>query len=225
MNPYPFRIQIQLVHTLFLKKLNYLGIEEIPDSYYQYRGAPKDVFNASVVFNVPSGPIVGIVSPGRIHCCKKVQSCIQSLTEHPAVHWDLQPTMTLRTRLLATQQLQVYDSVGYGSTFRAEVPMTVGVAACGLADGYPRHAPTGTPVLVAGVYARGGAREHGHADHRSHAAAGRRGGRGRGQRGHAVGPGRERGAAGPIDEVAQAAGTIGYELMCAPAPRVPVQVS
>ena len=145
--------------------------------------------------------------------------------EHPAAHWDLQPTMTLRTRLLATQQLQAGDSVGYGSTFRAEAPMTIGVAACGYADGYPRHAPTGTPVLVAGVRTRVVGRvsmDMLTVDLTPLQAAG-----------VAVGAGSEvtlwgraeSGALLPIDEVAQAAGTIGYELMCALAPRVPVQVS
>jgi alanine racemase len=42
------------------------------------------------------------------------------------------------------------DRVGYGGSFVAEQPMRVGIVACGYADGYPRHAPTGTPVLVAG---------------------------------------------------------------------------
>ena len=145
--------------------------------------------------------------------------------EHPAAHWDLQPTMTLRTRLLATQQLQAGDTVGYGSTFRAEAPMTIGVAACGYADGYPRHAPTGTPVLVAGVRTRVVGRvsmDMLTIDLTPLQAAG-----------VAVGAGSEvtlwgraeSGALLPIDEVAQAAGTISYELMCALAPRVPVQVS
>ena len=71
--------------------------------------------------------------------------------EHTASHWGLQPAMTLSTRLIATQQLQAGDTVGYGSRFVAEGPLTIGVAACGYADGYPRHCDTGTPVLVNGV--------------------------------------------------------------------------
>lgn len=68
--------------------------------------------------------------------------------EHTAAHWGLQPTMTLSTRLLATQQLQAGDTVGYGSRFTAERPLTIGVAACGYADGYPRLAGTDTPVAI-----------------------------------------------------------------------------
>ena len=62
--------------------------------------------------------------------------------------------MTLRTRLIGVQRLAVGDTVGYGSTFRCEAPMRVGIAACGYADGYPRHCGTGTPVLVDGVRTR-----------------------------------------------------------------------
>jgi alanine racemase len=42
------------------------------------------------------------------------------------------------------------ERVGYGGTFVAERPTRVGVVACGYADGYPRHAPGGTPIVVAG---------------------------------------------------------------------------
>ena len=74
--------------------------------------------------------------------------------EHQATHWGLLPSMTLSTRLIATQQLQAGDTVGYGSRFTADGPLTIGIAACGYADGYPRHCDTGTPVLVNGVRTR-----------------------------------------------------------------------
>jgi alanine racemase len=59
--------------------------------------------------------------------------------------------MTLQSRVIATQSLRAGDSVGYGSLFIADGPMRIGIVACGYADGYPRHAATGTPVLVNGV--------------------------------------------------------------------------
>jgi alanine racemase len=74
--------------------------------------------------------------------------------EHDAAHWGLRPAMTLRSRLIATQDLQPGDSLGYGSAFVAEAPLRVGIVACGYADGYPRHAGTGTPVLVEGLRTR-----------------------------------------------------------------------
>ena len=68
--------------------------------------------------------------------------------------WKLRPAMTLRSKLIGVQQLQAGDTVGYGSAFTADGPLRIGVVACGYADGYPRHAPTGTPVLVDGVRTR-----------------------------------------------------------------------
>ena len=62
----------------------------------------------------------------------------------------LEPVMTLRTRLIAVRRLKMGDSIGYGSTFTCPEEMLVGVAAIGYGDGYPRHAPNGTPVLVNG---------------------------------------------------------------------------
>ena len=139
---------------------------------------------------------------------------------HTALEWDLRPAMTLRTRLIGTQSLQAGDTVGYGSRFTAEGPLRIGIAACGYADGYPRHCATGTPVLVNGQRTRtiGRVSMDMMAVDLSPCPQ--------------AGVGSEvtlwgQGPAGsqlPIDEVAQSAGTIAYELMCALAPRVPVQV-
>ncbi|MFA5370985.1 MAG: alanine racemase [Sideroxydans sp.] len=125
----------------------------------------------------------------------------------------LKPVMTLSSGIISIQHLQAGDAVGYGATFRAERAMRIGTVACGYADGYPRHAPTGTPILVNG--------------HRTRTL-------GRvsmdmlavdlselpdvqvGSRVVLWGEGL------PVDEVARAAGTISYELLCALAPRVPV---
>ena len=59
--------------------------------------------------------------------------------------------MTLETRLIAVNQVQRGDRIGYGGTYVCGQSMPVGVAAIGYGDGYPRHAPSGTPVLVEGV--------------------------------------------------------------------------
>jgi alanine racemase len=147
--------------------------------------------------------------------------------EHDSAHWDLRPTMTLRSRLIAVQSLQPGDRVGYGGLYTARAPMRVGVVACGYADGYPRVAPggdeAGTPVLVDGVRTRTVGRVSMDmivVDLTPVPAAGF---------GSEVtlwgeGPSREgRPTRLTIDEVARAAGTLGYELMCALAPRVPVE--
>jgi len=140
---------------------------------------------------------------------------------HSIAQWGLQPTMTLRSRLIGTQLLQAGDTVGYGSTFTAEHAMRIGVVACGYADGYPRLAPTGTPVLVNGVRTRLVGRVSmdmvtvdltpvPQAEVGSEVTL------------WGLGP---HGSVMPIDEVAHAAGTVGYELMCALAPRVPTHVA
>ncbi len=140
--------------------------------------------------------------------------------EHDADAWGLQPAMTLAARIIGVQDLQAGDSVGYGSGFQAEQPMRIGVVACGYADGYPRICPTGTPVLLAGVPGRTVGRvsmDMLTVDLTPVPDAG---------------IGTEvtlwgRSAQGPclsIDVVARAAGTVGYELMCALAQRVPVVV-
>jgi alanine racemase len=138
---------------------------------------------------------------------------------HDIGHWGLQPAMTLRAELIALQALQRGDRVGYAGTFTAEMPMRIGVAACGYADGYPRHAGTGTPVLVDGVRTRVVGRVS--MDMITvdlSAVPEAKPGSEVTLWGH--GPG---GAVLPIDEVAHAAGTVGYELMCAVAPRVPMR--
>jgi alanine racemase len=136
--------------------------------------------------------------------------------EHDIAHWGLQPTLSLRSQIIGVQDVQAGETVGYGSAFKAEHAMRVGVVACGYADGYPRHCPTGTPILVDGVRTRTLGRvsmDMLAVDLTPCSNAGF---------------GTEvtmwgvssKGTALPIDEVAQAAGTVGYELMCALSSRV-----
>ncbi|HEY4317837.1 MAG TPA: alanine racemase [Herbaspirillum sp.] len=131
-----------------------------------------------------------------------------------AADFGLLPAMTLRSAIIGVQNLDAGDAVGYGSRFVAPQSMRIGVVACGYADGYPRHAPSGTPVLVNGMRTATLGRISmdmlmvdlsGIAD----ADVGS--------------PVVLWGEGLPIDEVANAAGTIGYELMCALAPRVHVE--
>lgn len=67
---------------------------------------------------------------------------------------QLQPVMTLTSRIISTRELPAGEAVGYGARFVTERPTRVGVVAIGYADGYPRHAPTGTPVAVDGTLTR-----------------------------------------------------------------------
>ncbi|MEY4643171.1 MAG: hypothetical protein RLZZ596_2 [Pseudomonadota bacterium] len=139
--------------------------------------------------------------------------------QHGAHDWQLQPTMTLSTRLVALQDLRAGDTVGYGSSFMAPGAMRIGIAACGYADGYLR-ASTLAPVLVNGVRTVTVGRVSMDllaVDLTPVPSA-------------AMGSevtlwGRASdGAQLAIDAVAQAGASIAYELMCGLAARVPVRV-
>jgi len=66
----------------------------------------------------------------------------------------LKPAMTLSSEIISTQHLHPGERIGYGFSYEALGEMTIGIVACGYADGYPRHAGTGSPVLVNGQRAR-----------------------------------------------------------------------
>ncbi|MES2237630.1 MAG: alanine racemase [Pseudomonadota bacterium] len=131
----------------------------------------------------------------------------------------LKPVMTLASELIGVRDIAAGGRVGYGGTFVAEQPMRIGIVACGYADGYPRHAPTGTPVLVAGQRARTLGRVS--MDKLCVDLTGL----------EKIGAGDTAivgtkvtlwGEGLPADDVAIAAGTVAYELFCAITPRVPV---
>lgn len=63
---------------------------------------------------------------------------------------DLQPAMTLQSELIAIREVQPGESVGYGVRWTAQQPSIIGTVAIGYGDGYPRHAPGGTPTRVNG---------------------------------------------------------------------------
>jgi len=124
---------------------------------------------------------------------------------------ELQPAMNLVSELISVRDVLRGESVGYGGEWICPETMSVGVVACGYGDGYPRHAPEGTPVIVNGqrvaligrvsmdmitVDLRGCDAKVGD-------------------------PVQLWGDELPADEVAQHAETIAYELFCNVAPRVP----
>lgn len=137
------------------------------------------------------------------------------LAERSAQDLGLRPVMTLSSEIISVREIQSGEQVGYGGVFRADRRMRIGVVACGYADGYPRHAPSGTPVLVNGQRTQTLGRVS--MDMLSvdlsalpDAVVG--------SRVTLWGEGL------PVDEVAKAAGTISYELLCALAARVQVVV-
>jgi alanine racemase len=125
----------------------------------------------------------------------------------------LRPVMTLRSRLIAINQYRAGDRIGYGGSYRCPEAMPVGVVAVGYGDGYPRHARSGTPVLVAGCRAPLVGRVS--MDMISVDL--------RGVPGARVGdPAVLWGEGLPIEEIAEWADTIPYQLTCGITPRVTV---
>ena len=131
-----------------------------------------------------------------------------------AQQFGLRPVMTLTSEVISVRELKAGDRVGYSGLFKADRTMRIGTVACGYADGYPRHAPTGTPILVNGQRTRTLGRvsmdmlgvdlgELPDADVGSRVTLW--------------------GAGLAVEEVANAAGTISYELMCALTARVPIK--
>ena len=136
--------------------------------------------------------------------------------QRSAAELDLRPVMTLASELISVRDIVAGDRVGYGGSFVAPTAMRIGTVACGYADGYPRHAPTGTPVLVGGRRTRTLGRVS--MDKLCVDLTG-------------IDDAWEGmpvilwGEGMPADEVATAAGTVSYELFCALAERVPVEES
>jgi alanine racemase len=68
--------------------------------------------------------------------------------ERHAGELGLQATQRLSARIIAINPVPAGDSVGYGASWRAPRDSRIAVVAIGYGDGYPRHAPSGTPVAV-----------------------------------------------------------------------------
>ncbi|MFO1364102.1 MAG: alanine racemase [Burkholderiales bacterium] len=168
-------------------------------------GLPRSLANSAALLRFPQSR-ADWVRPGiMLYGCSP-------FPEESADALGLAPVMTLTSELIAVRELAAGDQVGYGGAFTAERAMRIGVVACGYADGYPRHAPTGTPILVGGRRTRTVGRVsmdmltvdlEGLPDARVGA------------------PVTLWGEGLSCDEVATAAGTVSYELLCALAARVP----
>jgi alanine racemase len=133
------------------------------------------------------------------------------LLDRSAAACGLRPAMHLTAPVIARQEIGPGEPIGYGATWRTPEAMVVGVIGIGYGDGYPRHAPSGTPVLVNGVRVPLVGRvsmDMITVDLRT-APETRVG-----DRATLWGPGL------PADEIAAVSGTISYELFCQLTPRV-----
>ena len=117
----------------------------------------------------------------------------------------LLPVMTFKARVIALNHCRAGDRIGYGGTYRCPIDMPVAVLGVGYGDGYPRHAGSGTPVLIRGLrlplagrvsmdMLTVDARQLPDLQIGEEAILWGRG--------------------LPVEEIARAAGTIGYELLC-----------
>ncbi|MDX8400037.1 MAG: alanine racemase [Gallionellaceae bacterium] len=169
--------------------------------------APRSMANSAAILRYPSTH-ADWVRPGIM------LYGASPFTDTSAQQFGLRPVMTLSSEIISVSEIRPGSHVGYAGVFRAEASTRIGTVACGYADGYPRHASTGTPILVDG------------------------------QRTHTLGrvsmdmlsvdlsniPDAQIGShvvlwgeGMPVEEVAHSAGTISYELLCALAARVPVR--
>lgn len=220
--------------TAFMQLRTMSGVGEIGlMTHFANADLPHGADKALALFNTTVAPIM-MQYPDTV-CC--VSNSAASLTL-PQAHFDwvrpgimiyggspfanttaaecgLKPAMTLSSEIIAVRDIQAGDAVGYGSRFIAPRAMRIGVVACGYADGYPRHATEQTPVAVDKVRTRVVGRVS--MDMLTVDLTDIPNAR--------VGSKVELwGAQISIDEVAHASNTIGYELMCALAPRVVVTV-
>jgi len=178
------------------------------DATTQTLSAPKSLANSATILRHPEAH-ADWVRPGiMLYGASPVGGT-------PATAFDLQPAMQFTSEIIAIQTLEKGDSIGYGHTFTATKKMRIGIVACGYADGYPRHAPTGTPIGVLGQLTETLGRvsmDMLYCDLTALPEAN-------------VGSSVELwGNLVPVDAVAESSGTVGYELLCAVAPRVPMKV-
>ena len=167
---------------------------------------PRSLANSAAILRHPEAH-ADWIRPGIM-----LYGCSPFADDTGADH-DLRAAMTLESRIIAVQDMKPGDTLGYGGWFRADRATRIGVVACGYADGYPRHAPTGTPVMVEGrmtITLGRVSMDMLCADLTGIPEAG---------------PGSRVvlwGAEVPVERVAAASGTVGYQLLCALAPRVRV---
>jgi alanine racemase len=169
-------------------------------------GLPLSIANSATLLRYPAAA-QGWARPGIM------LYGASPFADRSAADLGLAPAMTLASSIIAVQNLMPGDSVGYAGEFAAGRSMRIGVVACGYADGYPRHAGTGTPVLADGRRTRTVGRVSMDmlcVDLTDLPQLG-------------IGsPVVLWGEGLPVEEVATAAGTVSYELLCAVTQRVPV---
>lgn len=104
---------------------------------------PRSIANSPGLLNVPGARADWVRLGGLLYG-------LSTHEEKVGEDYGLKPVMSLDSKLIAINQVPAGECIGYGGTHRCERPTRVGIVAIGYGDGYPRHAPDGTPVLLRG---------------------------------------------------------------------------
>ena len=118
------------------------SIKQIAD---QYDFDELSVVNSAGAVNFPSAHADYVRSGIMLYGISPVMG-------KTAAQLGLKPVMTFKSQLISVKFLPAGSAVGYGSAYSLDVNSRIGVVACGYGDGFPRHAPSGTLVLVNGFY-------------------------------------------------------------------------
>lgn len=134
--------------------LNQMQLTQFEQQYYQLSclenlaGIDKSMANSAAILSRPEAcfdwvrPGIMLYGVSPFETAEPFRSGLEE---------QLKPVMTLSSELLAVKKLKKGDCIGYGASWCCPEDMTIGVIAVGYGDGYPRHAPSGTPVLIHGT--------------------------------------------------------------------------
>ena len=141
---------------------------------------------------------------------------VSPMEDDMAADYDLQPVMTLKSKLISIKRIRKGETVGYGADWICPENMSVGIVAAGYGDGFPRHAVPGTPVMIRNIRSQiigQVSMDMLTVDLRNVPGA-------------TVGdPVVLWGEGLPVEEIAKHAGTIPYELLCAVHKRLDVTIN
>jgi alanine racemase len=113
------------------------------DAALQGVDGPRSLSNSAAVLGWPAAHRDWVRAGGALYGLSVVAG-------RSGTDFGLRPAMSLSTRLVAVNEVAAGEAIGYGGVYVARRPLRVGIAAIGYGDGYPRVAPSGTPVLVGG---------------------------------------------------------------------------
>lgn len=111
------------------------------------RAYPLSLANSPGILEWPATHLDWVRPGMMLYGCSPVK-------DRAETHYDLRPVMTLESQVVAIKTVPAGGAIGYGGAWVCEAPTRVGVLMCGYGDGYPRHAPSGTPVWVNGRASR-----------------------------------------------------------------------